>query len=143
MIGAIMTKRAVRSAFDALNKGDVEKMLNHWKEDCSFFYPGKVKAGGLYKGKSQFKKWLEAFFEQFPQRKYTIKNIGVDNIFDMIGNNTVFVYFDLKLTNRNGMNATNSGISVITIKGAKAVKEEIFLEVTDGEEYKRSWGDIK
>jgi hypothetical protein len=54
----------------------------------------------------------------------------------------VFVYFDLELINVNGMNATNSGVSVITIKGAKAVKEEIFLKVTDGEEYKRSWGDI-
>ena len=143
MIGAIMTKRAVRSAFDALNKGDVEKMLNHWKEDCSFFYPGKVKAGGLYNGKMEFKNWLEEFFRQFPQRKYTLNYIGVDNIFDMFGNNTVLVYFDLELINKDGMKATNSGVSVITIMGAKAVKEEIFLKVTDGEEYKRSWGDIK
>jgi ketosteroid isomerase-like protein len=143
MIGAIFTKKSVRSAFDALNKGDVDKMLNHWNEDCTFFYPGKVKSGGLYTGKSELKKWLVAFFKQFPHRKYTLRHIGVENIFDMIGNNTVLVYFDLELTNKDGMKATNSGVSVITIKGAKAIKEEIFLKVTDGEEYKSSWGDIE
>jgi len=88
------------------------------------------------------KKWLTAFFIQFPERKYTIRHIGVENMFDIFGNNTVFVYFDLKLTDRNGMKAANSGISVITIKGSKAVNEVIFLEVTDGDEYKRSWDDI-
>jgi hypothetical protein len=142
MIGAIFTKKAVISAFDALNKGNVDKMLSHWNADCTFFYPGKVKAGGLYRGKLELRKWLEEFFTQFPQRKYTIRYIGIENIFDLIGDNTVFVYFDLELTNKEGMHATNSGVSVITIKGAKAVKEEILLKVIDGDEYKRSWGDI-
>jgi hypothetical protein len=60
----------------------------------------------------------------------------------MVGNNTVFVCFDLKLTNRNGLRATNGGVSMITIKGGKAISEKIFLDVIDGGEYKRSWGDI-
>jgi len=64
-------------------------------EAKQFFYPGKVKAGGLYNGKKEFKKWLEDFFKQFPRRKYTLNYIAVDNIFDMFGNNTVLVYFDL------------------------------------------------
>lgn len=142
MIGAIITQTAVKSAFDALNKGDVGKMLAHWNEECTFFYPGKVKAGGEYAGKTQFKNWLENFFAQFPKRKYTIQHIGVENIFDLFGNNTVFVNFDLELTNKDGMNATNSGVSLITIKWTKVVKEVIYLKTTDGDEYKRSWGDI-
>jgi hypothetical protein len=141
MIGALFTKMAVRSAFDALNKGNVTGMMNHWKEDCSFYYPGKVKAGRLCTGKIEFEKWLREFFEQFPQRKYTLKQIGINDIFDLFGNNTVLVHFDLELTNKNGIKAVNSGVSVITIKGAKAVKEVIYLKDTDSKEYKNSWGE--
>ena len=141
MIGALFTKMAVRSAFKALDRGNVRGMLNHWKEDCSFYYPGKVKAGRLCTGKNEFEKWLKEFFTQFPQRKYTLRQIAVNDIFDLFGNNTVLVHFDLELTNKDGIKAGNSGVSVITIKGAKAVKEVIYLKDTDSKEYKKSWGE--
>ena len=51
MIGTIIAKHAIRSGFDALNKGDLEKFLKAWSENSIWIYPGKIKAGGrLQKG---------------------------------------------------------------------------------------------
>jgi ketosteroid isomerase-like protein len=143
MIGAIIAQSAIRSGFAALNRGDTDELMKHWDDECTFFYPGRVKTGGLHKGKAQIRAWFEGFFKQFPQRKYTIKHIGITNLFDMVGNNTVFVCFDLELMNRNQQQATNSGVSMFTIRHGKAISERIYLDVFDGDEYRRSWGDIE
>ncbi len=142
MIGAMIARRVIQTGFAALNRGDTDELMKHWDEECTFFYPGKVRAGGLHKGKPQVRAWFEGFFAQFPQRKYTIKHIGLTNLFDMVGNNTIFVCFDLELINRSQQRATNGGVSMITIRSGKAISEKIFLDVIDGDEYKRSWGDI-
>ena len=143
MIGTIITKQAIRSAFNALNKGDLEKFTKTWSENIIFFYPGKVKAGGQFTGKYQVKKWFEEFIKQFPQRKFTIKHVGVDNIFDMAGNNTIFAHLNIELINKDGYKATNSAVSVIKLKGSKVINVEDFLKIVDGDDYKRGWGDIK
>ncbi len=124
MIGAIIAKQVIRSGFDALNKGNLEKFLKTWSENCVFIYPGRVRAGGQFTGKSQVKKWFEEFIKQFPQRKFTVKHMGVENIFDMAGNNTIFANLDLELTNKDRLNVINSAVSVIRIKGSKAVRVE-------------------
>ena len=95
MIGTLITRRAVQAGFAALNRGDANALMKLWDDECTFFYPGKVKAGGNYEGKPQLRAWFEGFFAQFPHRKYTIKHIGLTNLFDVAGNNTVFVSFDL------------------------------------------------
>ena len=143
MIGAIIAKQAIRSGFDAFNEGDLEKFLKPWSENGIFVYQGKVKAGGEFAGKPAVKRWFEEFIEQFPQRKFTIKHVGVENIFDVVGNNTIFVQLDLELTNKDGLNATNSAVSVIKIKGSKIIRVVDYLKTSDGDDYKRGWGDIK
>lgn len=143
MVGAIIAKRAIRSAFDALNKGDLERFMRAWSEDCVFIYPGKVKAGGEFSGKAQLEKWFKEFIEQFPRRRFTINHVGVDSIFDMSGNNTLFVQLDLEFTNKDGFKGTNRGVSMIKIKRTKVIRVEDFLNIMDGDDYKRGWGDIK
>ena len=61
----------------------------------------------------------------------------------MIGNNTIIAVWDLELTNKDGLNATNRGVTILKVKGSKVVQGEDFLETSDGDEYKRAWGDIK
>jgi len=143
MIGAIIAKQAIRSGFDALNKGDLEKFLKAWHEDCIWIYHGNVKAGGRVSGKAEVNKWFEEFFRQFPHRKFTLAHIAVENIFDMMGNNTVCAAWSLELTNKDGFNFANRGITVVRLKAAKAVQGEDFLEISDGDDFKRAWGDIK
>jgi ketosteroid isomerase-like protein len=143
MIGAIIAKQTIRSGFDALNKGDLENFLKKWSEDSIWIYPGKVKSGGRFVGKTAIKNWFGEFIRQFPQRKFILTHIGVENIFDMIGDNTISARWDLELTNKDGIKATNSGVTIIKIKGSKVIHCEDFLETSDGDDYKRAWGDIK
>jgi ketosteroid isomerase-like protein len=143
MVGALIAKQAIRSGFDALNKGDLEKFLKAWSENAIWIYPGKVKAGGQFVGKAEVKRWFEEFIKQFPQMKFILKNVGVDNIFDMVGNNTIFAQWDLELTNKDGLKSTNSGVTVLKIKGSKVIHGEDFMTTIDGDDYKRAWGDIK
>ncbi len=143
MIGAIIAKQAIRSGFDALNKGDLENFLKPWSQDCVFIYTGKIKAGGRFTGKLEATRWFEEFITQFPQRKFTVRHVGVENILDMAGNNTIFAQLDLELTNKKGLKCTNSVVSVVKIKGAKIIYAKDFLEISDGDDYKRGWGDIE
>jgi len=140
MVGAIIAKLAVKSGFDALNKGDLEKFMKAWNENGIFVYTGKVKAGGKFAGKPEVKRWFEGFIRQFPQRKFTVKHVGVENIFDIAGNNTIFAQLDLELTNKDGLKCTNSAVSMIKIKGTKIIYVKDFLEISDGDDYKRGWG---
>ena len=143
MVGAIIAKQAIRSGFDALNKGNLEKFLKAWSENCIFIYTGKVKAGGQFAGKPKVKRWFEEFIKQFPQRNFIIKHVGFENIFDMLGNNTIFAQLDLELINKNGVKCTNNVVSVVKIKGSKIIYVKDYLEISDGDDYKRGWGDIK
>ena len=142
MIGAIVAKQAIKSAFDALNKGNLEKCLKAWSENGIFIYPGKVKAGGQFVGKPEIKRWFEEFIKQFPQRKFTVKHVGVDNIFDMAGYNTLFAHLEIEVINKDGLKASNGAVTVIKIKGGKVIHAEDFLKISDGDDYKRGWGDL-
>jgi len=143
MIGALIAKKAIRSGFDALNKGDLERFLNAWSEDATWVYPGKVKAGGQFTGKAEVKNWFEGFIRQFPQRNFILNHICVENVFDMIGNNTVSAQWDLELTNRDGLKISNSGVTILRIKGSRVIFGEDFLRTSDGDDYKRAWGEIQ
>lgn len=143
MLGAILAKQAVKSGFDSLNKGDLEQCLKGWNDECVFKYPGKVKAGGTFTGKDQIKKWYKNFFDQYPQRKFTLKHIALENIFDLIGNNTAIARWDLEVTNKDGFKSSNSGVTLLEIRGGKISMGEDFMLISDGDEYRRAWGDIK
>jgi ketosteroid isomerase-like protein len=142
MLGAILAKQAVKSGFDLLNKGDLEKSMKGWSDDCIWKYPGKVKAGGTFTGKDQVRNWYDNFFKQFPQRKFTLKHIAIENIFDLIGNNTVIARWDLETINKDGYKSSNSGVTVLKIKGSKVTFGEDFMLTTDGDDYRKAWGDI-
>lgn len=141
MIGTIIAKKAVRSAFNSLNNGNIEKFIKDWGENVEFTYPGRVMAGGIFKGKYEVKKWFEKLVKQFPRIKFTIIHMGAENIFDLVGNNTVFVCFELILTNKDGFTTTNSGITMIKIERGKVTRVEEFLRIIDGDEYRKGWGD--
>ena len=142
MIGALVAKRAIKSAFEALNEGNLDKFTKAWSKDFIFIYPGRVKAGGKFTGSVDARSWFENFIMQFPQRKFTINRVGVTNMFDMAGNNTIFAELNVELTNKSGYNCSNSGISMIRLKKGKVVSAEDFLRMIDGEEYEKGWEDF-
>ena len=139
MIGAIIAKMKVKSAFEALNQRDFPTFAATWRDDCVFIYPGDVKMSGRHEGKAAIEKWFKQFLDQFPKIHFTLRNICVDNILDFVGTNTVAVHWDVDLTNRDGKEIKNSGVTVINIKFGKALHVKDFF-FDSNEVLKKAWG---
>ena len=139
MIGALIAKKKVSSAFDALNRRDFSAFLSAWRDDCVFIYPGDISVSGKMEGKASIKNWFQNFMEQFPKIKFTLKNICVENIFDFVGTNVVMAHWDVDLTNRDGKEIQNSGVTVINIKLGKASLVIDYILDT-GDKFKTAWG---
>lgn len=141
MIGAIIARQAVKSGFDALNNGDIDKFMKSWSEKAVWIYPGNLSVSGKFDGKDNVRKWFEKFNDQFPQKKFTVKHYGMGNIFALGGNNTVSAYWDLEAKNKAGLKYQNSGVTFLIIKGAKVVRGQDFLFTSSDEDFARAWGE--
>jgi len=140
MIGALIIKRKVSSAFEALNRRDMSGFLSAWKDDALFVYHGNISASGEMEGRAAIENWFQRFLDQFPMVKFTLRNISVQSIFDFIGTNVVAAHWDVELTNRDGKEIQNSGVTIINIKRGKAflVKDYLF---NTGQEFREAWGE--
>ena len=140
MIGALIAKKRVASAFDALNRRDISTFISAWRDDCVFIYPGDISVSGETKGKTAIEKWFRNFMDQFPKIKFTVNSVCVKNIFDFTGTNVVAAQWDIEYTNRDGKEIQNSGVTTIKARMGKA------LSVTDyyfdtGEKLREAWGE--
>jgi ketosteroid isomerase-like protein len=138
MIGAVVAKKAIANAFDALNRHDLVKFMSAWRDDGVFIYPGEISASGTFQGKSAVEGWFRKFFEQFPKIQFDVQAICVRNIFALGGTNVVAVHWNVHLTNREGRVGQNSGVSVISIGGGKVVHVKDFI-FDLGENFKLNW----
>ena len=138
MIGAIVARKALAGAFDALNRHDLSKFMSAWRDDGVFVYPGEIPESGTFQGKSAVEDWFRRFFEQFPRIRFDIQDLCVGNIFDLSGTNVVAVHWNVQLTNREGRAGQNSGVTVVNVKRGKVflVKDFIF---DLGDNFKRNW----
>ena len=138
MIGALVARKAVAGAFDALNRHDLPKFMSAWRDDGVFVYPGEIPASGTFQGKSAVEGWFRHFFDQFPGIRFDIQDLCVRNMFDLSGTNAVAVHWNIQLTNREGRVGQNSGVTVVNIKGGKVflVKDFIF---DLGDNFRRNW----
>ena len=138
MIGALVAKKAIADAFEAMNRHDLAKFMSAWRDDGVFIYPGEIPASGTFQGKSGVEGWFRNFFEQFPRIQFDVQDICVRNIFALTGTNVVAVHWNIQLTNREGRVGQNSGVTVISIKGGKVflIKDFIF---DLGENFKLNW----
>jgi ketosteroid isomerase-like protein len=122
MLGALIAKKIVRSAFSYFNDRNMEKFLSLWDDNSIFIYPGKLSVSGTKKGKTAVSAWFSNLMDAGPSVHFSIKSICVENIFDLIGTNVITVEWDNSVTNRKGINILISGVSVIRIKKGKILK---------------------
>ena len=139
MIGAIIATSKARSGFDSLSGHNLEKFMADWADDAMFIYPGNLSISGEIKGKEAIQEWFKKFIEQFPISSFNLKNICVQNIFALGGTNTLAIEWDVKLTNREGNEFENSGVTIICLKGRKAVLVRDYI--SDLEVTKKAWGE--
>ena len=138
MFGALVAKKALAKSFDALNRHDLPEFMSAWREDGVFIYPGDIPESGTFQGKSAVEGWFRRFLEQYPTIQFDIQGISVTNIFDLFGNNEAAVHWHIRLTNQKGRQGETSGVTVVSIKGGKAVRAKDFI-FDLGEEFRRNW----
>jgi ketosteroid isomerase-like protein len=69
---------------------------------------------------------MEKLFSLFPERKFTVKNIYMKDIFAFGASNSAAVEFDLEAKLQDGSPYSNSYVILIHIKGGKAVRSKEF-----------------
>jgi ketosteroid isomerase-like protein len=138
MIGALIAKKSVAQAFEAMNRHDLSAFMANWREDGVFIYPGELAESGTFQGKSAVEGWFRNFFEQFPKIQFDIQDICVRNISALTGTNVVTVHWNIRLTNRKGREGQNSGVTVIGIQGGKVFRVKDFI-FDLGENFKLNW----
>jgi ketosteroid isomerase-like protein len=142
MIGALVAKKALAGSYDALNRHDLPKFMSAWRDDGVFVYPGDVPESGTFQGKRAVEDWFRHFLEQFPGIKFDIQDICVRNIFDLVGTNAVAAHWKVELTNRDGHVGHNRGVTVVSLKGGKAVLVQDYL-FDLGDNFRRYWSRIR
>lgn len=138
MIGALIVKKKLTDAFECLNRHDLAQFLSSWREDGEFIYPGDIPASGHNVGKQAVESWFQGFLDRFPRIHFTVRQVCVHNIFDLVGNNVAAVHWDVQLKNKSGRESQNQGITLVTIRGGKAVSAVDFL-FDLGDNFHRIW----
>ena len=138
MIGTLLAKWKIASAFKALNQHDLAKFMSGWRDDGVFIYPGDIPESGTFEGKAAVEAWFRRFLDQYPVLDFQVQAVCVRNIFDLVGNNVIAAYWTRRMTNREGREARDSGVSVITARFGKVVKvQDFFFDL--GENFRRNW----
>ena len=138
MIGALLARKAIAGAFDALNRHDLAFFMSSWRDDGAFIYPGEIPASGTFTGRPAVEGWFRRFFEQFPGIRFELRDIAVRNLFDVTGTNVVAAHWDVELTNREGRVGGNAGVTVIDIERGKVVRAKDYI-FDLGDNFRRNW----
>jgi uncharacterized protein (TIGR02246 family) len=139
MIGAMIATKATRTAFEALNNRDFEAFLASWVDDATFIYPGNLSVSGEFQGKPAIEAWFRRFLEQYPQVRFMLRSVAVQNIFDLTGTNVVMAEWDFDATNREGTSIKNSGVTVIDVRRGRGVRVKDYI--FDHDALKKGWGE--
>lgn len=110
MIGTLLAQRKTPQIYAAFNRHDLEAVLANFADDVTFVFLSDVKASGVNAGKEAVRRWFERFFEQFPILRFTVRQVAVANLFDLVGNNVVATRWDVEVVNRDGRQGQNSGV---------------------------------
>ena len=139
MIGALLAKKAIAGAFDALNRHDLPRFMSSWRDDGVFVYPGDIPESGRFQGRAAVEGWFRRFFDQFPEIRFDIRDVCVRSLLDLAGTNVVAVHWNIHLTNRQGRVGQNSGVTVISIERGRVFQAKDFI-FDLGDNFRRNWG---
>jgi ketosteroid isomerase-like protein len=139
MIGTIIARNNLKKGFQALGDHKLDEFMSAWRDEAVFVYPGDIHVSDTFEGREAVEKWFQNFLTQFPKIKFDILEICFENLLDFTGNNVAAVHWELEVRNIDGLEGQNSGVTVVTIEGGKAlrVKDIIFGQ---GLKWKRNWG---
>lgn len=128
MLGALITRRLVRSVFSALERGDHATLLSLLRDDATWAWPGDLTVSGTARGRREIAKWLRVFRERIPTNRFELRAVSVDNPFDLAGTNHVVVEWANAPVNRRGVGFYVRGVTALQVVRGRivAVRHYVF-----------------
>jgi len=125
MIGAMIVKRMVRSAYEMMNRGDVDSVMAGWADDAVYDSASEIGIGVTIKGKMAIAEWHKRYVEEFPERKFTVKSICLREtlplVWAFIGTSVIMVDWSIAETNKEGKEFRYNGASVLHMRKGKCI----------------------
>ena len=112
---------------------NVDDLVSVFAEDGTLIYPTR----GEIKGKTAIREFFNHFLETFPEIDLVLVNIGVENLFDLIGTNVITTHFFITTTNRKGATFKQEVMQLIKIRRGKLKLVHYFFNDTDN--LRRAW----
>jgi ketosteroid isomerase-like protein len=122
MIGAMLSKRAARAVYEAINRRDLDTLLQAMAEEVVFDFPLEPGEEGHHVGKPSVAQWFQTFFDDYPEIAFTLRHVSVEDIFALGGTNTVHAEWDLAYADRDGKRFQNRGVTAIGFRGGRIVR---------------------
>lgn len=123
MIASMLAKRMVRSDVAKMNEDDmdVDAVLARWADDVIWDVSSELGVGETLKGKKAIADWFRRWKEEFPKRKFEVKNICF-SAWPLCPTNVTTVQWSLAQTDKQGREFKYDGVTVVHMKNMKAVR---------------------
>ena len=119
MIGALMAKRAARSAFAAMNLKDVAAVMRDWADDAVLEVPGHSPVSGRFDGRARIEAWFRQWWDAVSAIQFTTRHITVENILTFGASNVVMAEFDVVEQDLEGRSYQFRGVIRLEVKSGK------------------------
>jgi len=123
MIASMLAKRMVRSDVAKMNEDDmdVDAVLARWADDVIWDVSSELGVGETLKGKKAIADWFRRWKEEFPKRKFEVKNICF-SAWPLCPTNVTTVQWSLAQTDKQGREFKYDGVTVIHTRNMKIVR---------------------
>jgi len=128
MIASMIAKRMVRSAIAMMNQDDfdVDAFLAHWADDAIWDGTSELSVGETIKGKKAIADWFRRWKEEFPKRKFVVRNICF-GAWPLSPTNVVIAQWSLTQTDKQGKEFKYDGVTVSHTRNMKIVQATEYI----------------
>jgi len=128
MIASMLVKRMVRSTIEKLNEDDydVDAVLAGLADDAIWDGTSELGVGQTIKGKKAIADWFRRWKEEFPKRKFEVKNICF-SAWPLCLTNVCMVDWTLRQTDKQGQEFKYDGVTVIQTKKGKTKRMSDYI----------------
>jgi len=126
VIGSLMFKRKIRSAFDMVERGDVDSMMRDFADDVVLEHISAQGVPVTVKGKKATEELYRKFFEEWPKWKFTVKDICIREVFPLLatltGTSVIMADWSVIQTHKGGKEFKYDGVTAFHVRKGKLIR---------------------
>ncbi len=116
-----MFEAQIAHSYEAMNRKDLDAVMAAWAEGGVFEFPGRTPISGRHEGKEAIRAFFGRIFDELESMHFTIRHVAMSNPVGLTLSNMVYVDWTVDEVTRDGRRFSHDGITVLKMKGGKAV----------------------